>query len=35
MLDGCTAGAKIIGDRYYLLKNRDLLWGGFRDTQGN
>ena len=32
MLDGCTAGAKIIGDRYYLLKNRDLLWGGFRDT---
>jgi hypothetical protein len=32
MFDGCTAGAKIIGDRYYLLKNRDLIWGGFRDT---
>jgi len=32
MSDGCTAGAKIIGDRYYLLKNRDLIWGGFRDT---
>ena len=32
MLEGCTAGAKIIGDRYYLLKNRDLIWGGFRDT---
>lgn len=32
MPDGCTAGAKIIGDRYYLLKNRDLIWGGFRDT---
>lgn len=32
MLDGCTAGAKIIGDRFYLLKNRDLIWGGFRDS---
>ena len=32
MSDGCTAGAKIIGDRYYLLKNRDLIWGGFRDS---
>jgi hypothetical protein len=32
MLEGCTSGAKIIGDRYYLLKNRDLIWGGFRDT---
>jgi hypothetical protein len=32
MVDGCTAGAKIIGDRYYLLKNRDLIWGGFRDS---
>jgi len=32
MADGCTAGAKIIGDRYYLLKNRDLIWGGFRDS---
>lgn len=32
MLDGCTAGAKIIGARYYLLKNRDLILGGFRDT---
>ncbi|MFX1578892.1 MAG: carcinine hydrolase/isopenicillin-N N-acyltransferase family protein [Promethearchaeota archaeon] len=32
MLDGCTAGAKIIGNRYYLLKNRDLVWGGFRDS---
>ncbi len=32
MTDGCTAGAKIIGDRYYLLKNRDLIWGGFRDS---
>ncbi|MGY5857956.1 MAG: carcinine hydrolase/isopenicillin-N N-acyltransferase family protein [Candidatus Thorarchaeota archaeon] len=31
MPDGCTAGAKIIGDRYFLLKNRDLIWGGFRD----
>ena len=28
----CTSGAKVIGDRYYLLKNRDLRWGGFRDT---
>ena len=32
MPDGCTAGAKIIGDRFYLLKNRDLIWGGFRDS---
>ncbi|TFG31071.1 hypothetical protein EU528_07120 [Candidatus Thorarchaeota archaeon] len=32
MPDGCTSGAKIIGDRYFLLKNRDLIWGGFRDT---
>lgn len=32
MADGCTAGAKIIGDRYFLLKNRDLIWGGFRDS---
>jgi len=32
MPDGCTAGAKIVGDRYYLLKNRDLIWGGFRDS---
>ncbi|MFW9787337.1 MAG: carcinine hydrolase/isopenicillin-N N-acyltransferase family protein [Candidatus Thorarchaeota archaeon] len=32
MPDGCTAGAKIIGNRYYLLKNRDLIWGGFRDS---
>lgn len=32
MPDGCTVGAKIIGDRYYLLKNRDLISGGFRDT---
>ena len=32
MPDGCTAAAKIIGDRYYLLKNRDLIWGGFRDS---
>jgi len=32
MSDGCTAGAKIIGNRYYLLKNRDLIWGGFRDS---
>ena len=32
MSDGCTAGAKIIGNRYYLLKNRDLVWGGFRDS---
>ena len=32
MPEGCTSGAKIIGDRYYLLKNRDLIWGGFRDT---
>jgi len=32
MPDGCTTGAKIIGDRYYLLKNRDLILGGFRDT---
>ena len=28
----CTSGAKIVGDRCYLLKNRDLIWGGFRDT---
>ena len=32
MSDGCTVGAKIIGDRFYLLKNRDLILGGFRDT---
>ncbi|TFH09727.1 MAG: hypothetical protein E4H14_03870 [Candidatus Thorarchaeota archaeon] len=32
MPDGCTAGAKIIGDRYFLFKNRDLILGGFRDT---
>ena len=32
MPDGCTVGAKIIGDRFYLLKNRDLILGGFRDT---
>ena len=32
MPDGCTAAAKIIGERYYLLKNRDLIWGGFRDS---
>jgi len=32
MADGCTTGAKIIGNRYFLLKNRDLIWGGFRDT---
>ena len=32
MPDGCTAGAKLIGNRYYMLKNRDLIWGGFRDT---
>jgi len=32
MPDGCTAGAKIIGDRYFLLKNRDLICGGFRDA---
>jgi len=32
MPDGCTAGAKIIGNRYFLLKNRDLIWGGFRDA---
>lgn len=32
MPDGCTVGAKIIGDRFYLLKNRDLIFGGFRDT---
>jgi hypothetical protein len=32
MPEGCTAGAKIIGDRFYLLKNRDLIWGGFRDS---
>ncbi|MFW9808662.1 MAG: carcinine hydrolase/isopenicillin-N N-acyltransferase family protein [Candidatus Thorarchaeota archaeon] len=32
MPGGCTAGAKIIGDRLYLLKNRDLIWGGFRDS---
>ena len=32
MSDGCTTGAKIVGDRCYLLKNRDLVWGGFRDT---
>ncbi len=32
MVDGCTAGAKILGNRFYLLKNRDLIWGGFRDS---
>ncbi len=32
MTGGCTSGAKIIGDRCYLLKNRDLVWSGFRDT---
>ncbi len=32
MSAGCTLGAKIVGDRYFLLKNRDLVYRDFRDT---
>jgi len=32
MSGGCTSGAKIVGNRCFLLKNRDLVWSGFRDT---
>ncbi|UCH03911.1 MAG: hypothetical protein JSW05_10010 [Candidatus Thorarchaeota archaeon] len=32
MSGGCTLGAKIVGNRYFLLKNRDLVYKDFRDT---
>jgi len=31
MSDGCTLAAKIIGPRYFMLKNRDLVYPDFRD----
>ncbi|MFX1603951.1 MAG: hypothetical protein ACFFCK_10740 [Promethearchaeota archaeon] len=32
MSGGCTLGAKIVGNRYFLLKNRDLVYQDFKDT---
>lgn len=32
MAGGCTAGAKRIANRYYLFKNRDLIWKDFTDS---
>jgi hypothetical protein len=32
MPDGCTALAKIVGNRYVLAKNRDLIWTDFADS---
>jgi hypothetical protein len=32
MPDGCTAVAKIVGNRFYLAKNRDLVWTDFTDS---
>jgi hypothetical protein len=32
MPDGCTAVAKIVGNRFYLAKNRDLIWTDFKDS---
>ncbi len=32
MPDGCTALAKIVGNRYLLAKNRDLVWTDFTDS---
>jgi hypothetical protein len=32
MSGGCTLGAKIVGNRYFLLKNRDLVYKDFTDT---
>ena len=32
MTDGCTALAKIIGNRYFLAKNRDLVFEDFNDA---
>ena len=32
MSDGCTALAKIVGNRYLLAKNRDLIWTDFTDS---
>jgi hypothetical protein len=32
MSDGCTAVAKVVGNRYYLAKNRDLIWTDFTDS---
>jgi len=32
MSGGCTLGAKIVGNRYFLLKNKDLVYRDFRDT---
>jgi hypothetical protein len=31
MSEGCTLGAKIIGPRYFMFKNRDLLYPDFKD----
>lgn len=32
MAGGCTSGAKRIGSRYFLFKNRDLIWEDFSDS---
>jgi hypothetical protein len=32
MPDGCTAVAKVVGNRFYLAKNRDLVWTDFTDS---
>jgi hypothetical protein len=32
MSAGCTSGAKRIGSRYFLFKNRDLIWEDFSDS---
>jgi hypothetical protein len=32
MPDGCTALAKIVGNRYFIAKNRDLIWTDFADS---
>ncbi|MGY5861506.1 MAG: carcinine hydrolase/isopenicillin-N N-acyltransferase family protein [Candidatus Thorarchaeota archaeon] len=31
MTGGCTIGAKIVGDRYLLFKNRDLVYDNYKD----
>lgn len=31
MVDGCTIGAKIIDNRYFMFKNRDLRYENFQD----
>ncbi len=32
MSGACTAGAKVIGNRYLIFKNRDLIWPDFLDS---